>query len=74
MPKVIKKEDGTKKYLKTDTADVEFSKEHDEAGTIYDITCPNCGDRVWWSAYMWTPNNVCSCGLHWIVSVEAHAY
>lgn len=53
-----------------ETTDIRFVRDSGEAGTIHEVTCPDCSDTVavapsaWWRAE-------CACGRVW--SLEMYA-
>jgi len=59
--------------LKLETHEVEVRDYNSDAGYIYMIICPNCGDHITWAKYAWW-KSICSCGLKWYVEIQAKAY
>lgn len=35
-----------------------------DAGTVYEVTCPTCGGKVWVSEY--GQGDTCACGIQWV--------
>jgi hypothetical protein len=53
------------------TDDVEFVSDGSDAGLLFKVTCPECGDWVNCALYSGWWETRCQCGYEWSVKVEA---
>jgi hypothetical protein len=51
----------------------EFTDHGSDCGAIFEITCPECGDRIQLAESGWW-DTTCSCGIKWGLVIYAEGY